>query len=456
MANLSLYDQTASMIADSLKNKNFNEICDYLDLLDNRIPISIHQRIYFHILRLRASCYIEHKRVLYTHYKHGFEDFPSLFIRYHSHNELEKIFPQHNVQKETFRFFDAIDGCFINFKTIPNLMEDLIYKSVDINIDIRNLIEIIKSHVDSTDINNSVLTGGIFSKYPDTDPYFDNKYEIFQSLKNEADCDVYIQDENKTNFEKYLKKFRKDYPNRPFAINCTNYKFNNFKIRTSDGLLLNFIFPSNGNSILNLIENFDFAICQIFYSFALYTLYFPISLFKIFHNFINKLLLSDTQIRNDIEMDNSLYKNLEIYYKDLEYYKNMCTIIKSEYGHLTKIQFQTEVLLSYDDLNPIEDSPIQIWLLLTFLDGRLKRILKYFYKKYLINNQLEVIKSPIKYFLEIFDQYLITHNYYATKDEIPRTRYRNDDLHNMLENQNADMKLKKVFIKCLYKYAKQI
>jgi hypothetical protein len=260
-------------------------------------------------------------------HKHGFEDFPSLFIRYHSHNELEKIFPQHNVQKETFRFFDAIDGCFINFKTIPNLMEDLIYKSVDINIDIRNLIEIIKSHVDSTDINNSVLTGGIFSKYPDTDPYFDNKYEIFQSLKNEADCDVYIQDENKTNFEKYLKKFRKDYPSRPFAINCTNYKFNNFKIRTSDGLLLNFIFPSNGNSILNLIENFDFAICQIFYSFALDTFYFPISLFKIFHNFINKFLLSDTQIRHDIEMDNSLYKNLEIYYKDLEYYKNMCTII---------------------------------------------------------------------------------------------------------------------------------
>jgi hypothetical protein len=171
MANLSLYDQSASRIAELLKEKNYNEISKYLNLIDNQIPITIHERIYFHIIKLRARCQIQHKRILFSIYKHG-DDFASQFIRYHSQNNLERIYPQQNVQQETFRFFDAIDGCFINFKSIPNLMEDLIYKSVDINIDIKNLIEIIRSNIDSIDIYNSVLTGGIFSKYPVTDPFF--------------------------------------------------------------------------------------------------------------------------------------------------------------------------------------------------------------------------------------------------------------------------------------------
>jgi hypothetical protein len=446
MANLSLYDQSASRIAELLKEKNYNEISKYLNLIDNQIPITIHERIYFHIIKLRARCQIQHKRILFSIYKHG-DDFASQFIRYHSQNNLERIYPQHNVQQETFRFFDAIDGCFINFKSVPNLMEDLIYKSVDINIDIKNLIEIIRSNIDSIDIYNCVLTGGIFSKYPVTDPFFDNKFEIFQSLKKQADCDVYIQDENKTNFDKYLNKFRKAYASRPFAINCSNYQFNNFKIRTSDGITINFIFPTNGHSILKLIENFDFAICQIFYSFALDSFYFPISLFQIFHNFLKKLPCSD------LELNNSLFRNLEMYFKELEFFTHMCTRIKREYGHLTKIQFATEISLSYNNLNPNDNSIIEISILRHFIDGRLIRILKYFFKKFLINYQVKIIKGHIKFFLEIFDLYLINHKYYSTKDTLTRTRTRTNEFHSSLEYQFAKTNLKKVFIQCLYLYA---
>ena len=94
----SLYDQCASIIAESLKLKNYKEISDYFDLFSNRIPTTIHERVYFHIIRLRARCNIRHQRILYKLYKNRVS-FPSQYIRYHSHNGLDKIFPQLNVQK---------------------------------------------------------------------------------------------------------------------------------------------------------------------------------------------------------------------------------------------------------------------------------------------------------------------------------------------------------------------
>jgi hypothetical protein len=442
----SLYDQCASIIAETLKLKNYKDISEYLSLFNNRIPITIHERVYFHIIRLRARCNIPHQRILNKLYNSRIS-FPSHYIRYHTHNGLDKIFPQHNVTKQTFKFLDATDGCFINFNSMPNLMDDIIYKYVDINLEIGHLIRIIRSHIDLIDIKHTILAGGIFSNYPVTDPFFDNKFEIFQYLKRESDCDIYIQDGNMSNFNKYLKKFTTDHANKPFAINNSNYKLNSFKLRTIDGLLLNFIFPSNGHSILRLVENFDLDICQIFYSFALDSLYFPISLFKIFHDFLKKLPITN------IELASYLTKNLEIFFDDLKKYTDMCINIKREYGHLTKIGFLNEVSLSFDNLHTNEDSIIQIWLLRWFINGRFQRLLKYFYKRFILKDQIEILKSPINFLLEIFDPYLIAHKYYSTKDILTRTRSRNDTLHYLLENQFAEKELKKVFIECLYSYA---
>ena len=125
----SLYDQCASIIAESLKLKNYKEISDYFDLFSNRIPTTIHERVYFHIIRLRARCNIPHQRILYKLYNSR-NSFPSHYIRYHTHNGLDKMFPQHNVTKQTFRFLDSTDGCFINYNSMPNLMDDIIYHNL--------------------------------------------------------------------------------------------------------------------------------------------------------------------------------------------------------------------------------------------------------------------------------------------------------------------------------------
>ena len=97
---------------------------------------------------------------------------------------------------------------------------------------------------------------------------------IHHKLRQNQDVDVYIEDWQMQNYERYCTKFGVE---PKLRNNETDYKFASFKVTICD-IIFNFIFPTT-SSPLNHIYEFDLDICQIFYSFRMDSIYMKIKLF---------------------------------------------------------------------------------------------------------------------------------------------------------------------------------
>jgi hypothetical protein len=272
------------------------------------------------------------------------------------------------------------------------------YRLLDLNLfcqkSFRKLIETL---ILKKDFKNTYVSGGVFSNYSDHSFLARKFTNIYQGLKAKKDIDIYLLDNKNILFDYYKKKFLKKKMN-VFAC-CSSLSLRSPLINTStinndcssfktifNGDILNFIFPQIWSNFQTYLKTFDFSITRIYYSYELDSIFLPIELINKYECF--------KRPRNDlIETLNSIGFN----------YIN-CLVrkyLEMDYDHFIDV-LKNEVFQDFKILS-------------SFLKVAFKRILKYSFKNFYLNEKDAWSGfQKLEFFLTIFKEdlcnfYDITH-----------------------------------------------
>jgi hypothetical protein len=400
MTNISLVGITAFEVVSNVWAQKYDNIITN-SCFQNGI-IEIDEIILFHALLRRQlnnsidRCQLSHQKVLEATFAISAKRNKLLFNlqRYN----LNLAFPLRRVSHKEFLFFDSINSDYINITKNNELLKDFAYKDVELNLDIKSMIDKVSKVILYGDLDKCIIAGGAFSKYV-FDHELDNKYRgIFVELQSASDVDIYIQDCDKTLFNKYLLLFMNVYLLKPIVINENDYKYNSFKVMIADSFLLNMIFveskPIRGKKLLSVFElvvDFDFNLCKIFYSFKLESIFINVALFKTFHK------LSSYQILNNVANVNYIMRDLTLYCHIFTGFKEFVNDLKLRCNIVSRERWKINILATQRDY---------VYNLKTFIDTIFLRTLKYYLKGFFLPAQKESIKLNILYFLNIFHDYL--------------------------------------------------
>jgi hypothetical protein len=377
------------------------------------IPIDLAGKIFYEILY--RNCLVPvctHQKQLKIHYLAREEDFRI------NKPLLKKIFPNKYVPLNDFQYFHSLDvrGFLkIDFpptETCKKLLDLFYYSNVQLNLDISTYIELIaKFLIPINDIDQCIIAGGIFSKYVPSLDISTCYSKLFNNLKGNQDIDVFMLDSNNDNFNSYLSKFKLLNMN-PSEINHEGYEFSTFKVLI-ESKMVNFIFVHrdimNGTNetILDHIEKFDFNLTKIFYSYKLKCLFMNKSLFS---PFLTMNFIINQGFPQELPEDYTLFIG------EFIAIKNKCESLKLKHkkNNLEKI---------LEILNANQEEMIDVNMILTFLNKRYIRTLKYFFKGYFIempnttdiehdkidesNNRYDIFNKLIHYFYAIFEKYIL-------------------------------------------------
>jgi hypothetical protein len=261
---------------------------------------------------------------------------------------------------------DFDDFCFL-YNTIGNhvkvedtlefnlLLSKLHYPNVKIDFgDKEKFRHYIEKYIDEEDRQNTMIAGGIFSKYQNESIFAHFFPDMYEKMKNNQDIDLFIYDNGKK-FIKYYEKIFEVFLENPYSksdkINNIeeesneNYKIyqgiNAFKITLMNGDKLNFIFVDSLEypSVFSFLNTFDFSLSKIFYSFNKNAIFIPCEIFSEF---------------NRINCKFSLYDNIQIKKIDI------VDLLKNEFNNyvfLVKklLRLRIEFFKSTNDLKLIEN-----------------------------------------------------------------------------------------------------
>lgn len=176
-------------------------------------------------------------------------------------------------EKQTYDFLFAIDKKFINI-TEHSKFNIKKFANVLYNFDIDFYKLLIENIVFEDDYSKCLIAGGCFSVYKN------NRLSlqfptIYNYLEKHKDIDIYIETNNiKKYVQKYSKKLIKNTRIYPLCFYTMKFNWKNLKI--------NFIFTKKNIGIKNVINNFDFDFCKIFYSYEKKSIFLHYRLFEEF------------------------------------------------------------------------------------------------------------------------------------------------------------------------------
>jgi hypothetical protein len=460
MRHITLTNEAIVTIANDLKTNDYYKINSLLN--DSRIPLTFKENIFFQILKIRNDRTLPHQRYLDNLY----QDYRPTVINQFIINKypLEKVFVNLRVTELYFKFFDSIERNFINISKNQFLITKIAYEPLNFSIDIEINIDTVKNYIDPIDLDVAIIAGGIFSKYKDNNLISNEENKVINYFKSNADTDIYILDNDESLFGKYQIRFQNKFEifKNPLInyhknnidgfsdSNKSSYKnFKSFKIRVTNGLLLNFIFVTNYNSVVLVVDDFDLDICKCFYSFKLNSIYVPITIFKMLHSFHSLCPIEDYSIID------SYIQDLRKYQHELQVYVEYCESIKGDFGNLTRRKFEKHVLAARNRFETLNSPSVMSFC--KYLKTRFIRVLKYYYKGYYFTGQKVYFEHNIKFLLNIFCDYIIELNDLFKFDiGLIRTRSRSEICHMKLAKRHKEQVSTTLFFDYLYRYASNI
>ena len=180
-----------------------------------------------------------------------------------------------SIDKETVDFLSNIENEYINISKHKKINMKT-FSNVNYNFNTAYLRIIMENVIFKDDLKTSLIAGGYFSNYGQNNLTleFDRLYSI---LNKQKDVDIYIETNQIT---KYIQKY-----NRKVFKNVKKYPLSFYTLKLVwKGININLIFS---DKIMDMINNFDFDFCKIYYSYQKNSIYAHFRLFECFDQ-INK------------------------------------------------------------------------------------------------------------------------------------------------------------------------
>jgi len=213
----------------------------------------------------------------------------------------------------TFDYLVNVDCHYINISMNKSfLMNYMIAYQVSLNLNVDILKQFYQEKLSMIPPQNVFVAGGFFSKYISNNDYSKKYSEYYKICSKNADIDFYIQESSISNswFNKLHDKFRSQIIEYRIDTNSNSNEMRGFKIKF-DEKIMNIMFIDKYETILSILNEFDFSLCKIFYSFKLDSIFAHGSLFNQHTNLSEAL----GEINQDLQLDYYLIKFKNLYEK---------------------------------------------------------------------------------------------------------------------------------------------